>query len=153
MLTIRRQCTQYTCMVSIQFKFSSRILCCRQLKSNLTAGHTYQVLANVPNITWDGQITNPSNPLRRDTQIVAPNSTIVLQIESTNAGVWPIHCHIAWHVSAGLFVQFIEQRDSIKNLHPGNQIDGNCQAWDNWSKTHTVFQIDSGLRRMMIRSG
>lgn len=45
-------------------------------------------------------------------------STIVLQIEATNAGVWPIHCHIAWHVSQGLFVQFIEQRDSIKRLDP-----------------------------------
>lgn len=78
-------------------------------------------------------------------------STIVLQIESNNAGVWPLHCHIAWHVSAGLYVQFIEQRDSIKRLAPEQHINDNCKVWDAWSQTHSVFQIDSGLRRMMIR--
>jgi hypothetical protein len=115
-------------------------------------GHTYQVLANVPNITWDGQITNPSNPLRRDTQVVGPSSTIVLQIEANNAGVWPIHCHIAWHVSAGLYVGFIEQRDSISGLGAAAHVDSNCKAWDSWTDTHTVFQIDSGLRRMMLKN-
>jgi hypothetical protein len=82
---------------------------------------------------------------------MGPMSTLVLQIAATNAGVWPIHCHIAWHVSAGLYVQFIEQGDAIKKLGVESQIGSTCKAWVDWTKTHAVMQIDSGLRRMSVR--
>jgi len=121
--------------------------------TNSLVGHTFQVLANVPSIQWDGQITNPSNPLRRDTQVVGPLSTIVLQIESNSPGVWPIHCHIAWHVSAGLYIQFIEQGKKLRSLGISDHVDDNCKSWDKWTETHPVLQIDSGLRRMTARTG
>lgn len=140
-------------MVSRSFFFPAALFSISKIDTNLIcAGHNFQVLANVNGTSWDGTITNPSNPLRRDTQDVAPGFTIVLQIQADNAGVWPLHCHIAWHASAGLVVEFIEQGDAIKKLGVNKQIGNTCKVWDNWTKTHDVAQIDSGLRRMTVRN-
>ena len=49
---------------------------------------------------WDGvSITNPQNPQRRDSQMLRPSGHIVVQYDANNPGVWPFHCHIAWHLS------------------------------------------------------
>ena len=49
---------------------------------------------------WDGKsITNPQNPQRRDVQMLRPGGHIVAQYDADNPGVWPFHCHIAWHLS------------------------------------------------------
>ena len=45
---------------------------------------------------WDGVITNPQNPQRRDVQMLLPGEYIVVQWNQDNPGVWPFHCHIAW---------------------------------------------------------
>jgi FtsP/CotA-like multicopper oxidase with cupredoxin domain len=61
-------------------------------------GHNMYILA-VGQGTWDGTVTNPQNPQRRDVQLlpVAASPTqpgyIVVQIDATNPGVWPFHCH------------------------------------------------------------
>lgn len=34
---------------------------------------------------------------------------LVLAFETDNPGAWLMHCHIAWHVSEGLAVQFLER--------------------------------------------
>ena len=49
---------------------------------------------------WDGHtLTNPHNPQRRDVQMLRPSGHLVIQYDADNAGVWPFHCHIAWHLS------------------------------------------------------
>lgn len=49
---------------------------------------------------WDGHsITNLQNPQRRDVQMLRPGGHIVAQYDADNPGVWPFHCHIAWHLS------------------------------------------------------
>jgi hypothetical protein len=48
---------------------------------------------------WDGTIINAQNPQRRDTQNMAPWGHIVIQYNIDNPGIWPFHCHIAWHLS------------------------------------------------------
>ena len=77
-------------------------------------GHQFWVLAEGIG-EWDGAITNPSNPQRRDTQIMlsgSPNlpSYLVLEWEADNPGVWPLHCHIVVHVSAGLYINVLVGR-------------------------------------------
>jgi FtsP/CotA-like multicopper oxidase with cupredoxin domain len=56
-------------------------------------GHDFQVLAQGPG-TWDGTITNPSNPNRRDVQMLwggtAVPSYTVLQWYQDNPGIWPL---------------------------------------------------------------
>lgn len=49
-------------------------------------GHNMQVLAEGEG-SWDGStIINPTNPQRRDTQLIRPNGYLVVQIDLINAG-------------------------------------------------------------------
>jgi len=38
---------------------------------------------------------------------------IVLKVNADNLGTWSFHCHIAWHSSTSLFVDFIERPNDI----------------------------------------
>ncbi|GAM85433.1 hypothetical protein ANO11243_034400 [Dothideomycetidae sp. 11243] len=113
-------------------------------------GHNYFVLAEGTG-TWDGHITNAANPQRRDTQLVAPApaagvpSYIVLQILADNPGVWPFHCHIAWHVSGGLYVNLLERPADITESNMPMVMAQTCRDWATWSHNNVVDQIDSGL--------
>ena len=70
-------------------------------------GHNMFVLSEGVG-TWDGSsVVNGANPQRRDVQLLQPNGYLVVQIDADNPGVWPFHCHIAWHVSAGLYVNIM----------------------------------------------
>ena len=64
--------------------------------------------------TWDGTIINPENPQRRDTQIMPANGYMVVQLTADNPGVWPFHCHIAWHLSAGMLINVVLQPDKLR---------------------------------------
>lgn len=39
----------------------------------------------------------------RDTVLVTPHSTLTVQFDANNPGVWPLHCHILYHLEAGMF--------------------------------------------------
>lgn len=74
-------------------------------------GHNFWVLAEGRG-TWDGVVTNPTNPQRRDTQILQPGNTeepayIVLEWKADNPGIWPLHCHMSYHVSVGLLLNIV----------------------------------------------
>jgi FtsP/CotA-like multicopper oxidase with cupredoxin domain len=65
---------------------------------------------------WDGTVTRPENPQRRDTQLLDVGnpydpgngeSFIVLDFVADNPGVWPFHCHIAWDVSDRLYINIM----------------------------------------------
>lgn len=57
-------------------------------------GHTFQITA------IDGK---PIEGALRDTVLVLPNSTVAIQFDADNPGVWPLHCHILYHLEAGMF--------------------------------------------------
>jgi FtsP/CotA-like multicopper oxidase with cupredoxin domain len=114
-------------------------------------GHNIYVLAQGTG-TWDGQIVNPANPERRDVQLLppAPDATtpsyIVVQFDADNPGVWPFHCHIAWHVSGGLYINVLERPDDIQNRMPIPAVMAQtCRDWSNFTQQAVVEQIDSGL--------
>jgi hypothetical protein len=79
-------------------------------------GHNFWVVAQGTG-KWNGTITRPENPQRRDTQIIdagnpyngdpGGESYIVLDLVANNPGVWPFHCHVAWHVSDGLYINIM----------------------------------------------
>lgn len=94
---------------------------------------------------WDGTITNPQNPQRRDVQQVMANGYIVLQFDSTNPGVWPFHCHISWHASAGLFMQFLVQPEKVTSLNIPMKVANTCSDWMAYTNVDVVDQIDSGV--------
>ena len=110
-------------------------------------GQQFQILAEGQG-TWDGtSITNPQNPQRRDTQIVQANGYAVFQLSALNAGVWPFHCHIAWHLSQGMNVNLIMQADKLRRQ--GQQVQDimrqSCDAWQRWTDQNVVDGIDSGI--------
>lgn len=110
-------------------------------------GHDWQVLSAGFG-EWDGTVTNPNNPLRRDTHMLPPNGHLVMQFEADNPGIWPLHCHVAWHVSAGFLVNIMEQPHNLtaRSQIPG-LMDQTCRDWNAWTSKNVVPQIDSGLRR------
>lgn len=69
-------------------------------------GHVFQVTE------LGGQKVN--GPLR-DTVLVLPHSTIKVQFDATNKGVWPLHCHILYHQEAGMMT-VVRYEDFIQPL-------------------------------------
>jgi hypothetical protein len=57
-----------------------------------------------------------------------------------------IHCHIAWHVSEGLAMQFVERLHDIPgNVGVTSQWNNNCATWQNYQATYKPLEIDSGI--------
>ena len=104
---------------------------------------------------WDGTVTNAENTVRRDVHILqkASNSTegvitpsyMVLQFEQDNPGAWPLHCHLAWHVSGGLFMTVLERPDDIQKQTFDDDVFTLCDLWDTYTASNPPNQIDSGL--------
>ncbi|MCJ1332771.1 hypothetical protein MMC10_009465 [Thelotrema lepadinum] len=109
---------------------------------------------------WDGSTVaaNPSNPNRRDVITVEPGKIqttgeitpgyVVIGYETNNPGMWPFHCHIAWHVGAGLYVNLLEQPGALatSDTEIPDAIPQTCTNWDKFTSANFVDQIDSGLR-------
>lgn len=57
-------------------------------------GHVFQVTA------INGA---PLQGACRDTILVLPDSTVTIQFEADNPGVWPLHCHNLYHGASGMF--------------------------------------------------
>lgn len=74
-------------------------------------GHNFWVVAEGVG-EWDGTV-NSDNPQRRDTQLLQPSGYLVIDFTADNPGVWPFHCHIAWHVSGGLYMNIMERPADI----------------------------------------
>ncbi|KAJ5908539.1 hypothetical protein N7495_001221 [Penicillium taxi] len=83
-------------------------------------GHEFQVLQRsaVDGGYFTGQYVNVSQtPVRRDTIMVQNHGHVVLRFRADNPGVWLLHCHIEWHVEAGLMATIIEAPETF----PGTQ--------------------------------
>ncbi|TPX39265.1 hypothetical protein SeMB42_g06387 [Synchytrium endobioticum] len=99
-------------------------------------GHTMFVLAEGSGIfTEKGTpaLNFSTNPLRRDTIVLPSNGYAIVRIVFDNPGVWAFHCHISWHMSAGLLMQFnvlpdqimkMSIPDSVRNLCAGSKSGG-----------------------------
>lgn len=94
---------------------------------------------------WDGHITNPQNPQRRDVQTVLPGEYLVVQWVQDNPGVWPFHCHMTWHAASGFVMSVLERPDDIRKLEIPSVMAQTCRDWAAWTGGHVVKQIDDGL--------
>jgi FtsP/CotA-like multicopper oxidase with cupredoxin domain len=116
-------------------------------------GHDFHVLAEGFG-DWDGTVTNSGNTVRRDVHFLqnAQNTTdgvvpsyMVLQWTQDNPGMWAFHCHLAWHVSAGLFMQVLERKEEIMKQDFDADVLELCPIWDAYTAGNPPNQIDSGL--------
>lgn len=89
---------------------------------------------------------NFATPPRRDTASVPGGGWLVLAFPSNNPGVWLMHCHIAWHVSQGLAVQFVESPGSIV-MPEASAWKGTCERFRAYEASEQAVYIkdDSGL--------
>lgn len=81
-------------------------------------GHSFWIMgqSSPPEVTgyfpWDTYgLLNTTNPIRRDTLTVPGYGWALIRFEADNPGLWAFHCHIAWHMEAGLLMQFMERTD------------------------------------------
>jgi len=70
---------------------------------------------------------------------------LVIAFVTNNPGAWLMHCHIAWHISEGLGVQFLERASEIAGRMNLTKVGDNCKAWHSWFAPRMNLKIDSGL--------
>jgi FtsP/CotA-like multicopper oxidase with cupredoxin domain len=93
-----------------------------------------------------GASLNLNNPTRRDTITVPATGFLIIAFISDNPGVWLMHCHIPFHISGGLGVQFLENPSQIvPTLGDLSGLTQGCQSWDVFAPN--VVQPDSGLKK------
>ncbi|KAF4774134.1 multicopper oxidase [Colletotrichum scovillei] len=102
------------------------------------------------NAQTDVSKLNFKNPTRRDVTTLPGRGWLVVAFKTDNPGAWLFHCHIAWHVSQGLSVQFLEQTDKIMDTVRAQDMDDMCNQWQTYSKKAPYPQTDSGLRKLKM---
>ncbi|EMD36964.1 multicopper oxidase [Gelatoporia subvermispora B] len=68
-------------------------------------GHKFWIMGGGDG-RYQGQAVNNTNPMLRDTNIIPAYTWMILRFEANNPGYWAFHCHIQWHMAAGLLFQF-----------------------------------------------
>lgn len=96
-------------------------------------GHTFWVLEDSDEQYYDWT-TYPEmsqakkNPMRRDTITIQAYGHVLIRFVADNAGLWAFHCHIAWHMEAGLLMQFQIRDDLIKGFNIPSDVLALCPA-------------------------
>ncbi|KXX80824.1 Laccase-2 [Madurella mycetomatis] len=98
------------------------------------------------NMETDGSGLQFNNPMRRDTSILPSFGWMVVAFKNDNPGAWLFHCHVAWHVSQGLSVQFLEKVSQIPRVMNLDELQPNCNAWREYAPTNPYPKLDSGLK-------
>ncbi|KAF2183914.1 multicopper oxidase [Zopfia rhizophila CBS 207.26] len=114
-------------------------------------GHDFWILAEGRG-EWDGKVTNPANPMRRDTHqmlgmVDNQPGYIIIEFALDNPGVWAFHCHISLHLILGMYMNIVYRTEDIQKYQIPNQIADGCSTWREYANTTYVEQPDSGLRR------
>jgi FtsP/CotA-like multicopper oxidase with cupredoxin domain len=114
-------------------------------------GHDFWVVASG---TGTGAATYTlNNPIRRDTHTADAGGYIVIGFPADNPGAWLMHCHIPFHISGGLGVQFLENPSQIVgSVGSLTGFSDGCKTWATYQNSIAGFsQGDSGLKRRSIR--
>ena len=82
-------------------------------KNNTTMSHPMHLHGHVFQVTSiNGEMFKGA---KRDTVLVMPNSTLSIEFNADNPGVWPLHCHILYHLEAGMLT-VLRYRDYVQQL-------------------------------------
>jgi hypothetical protein len=69
----------------------------------------------------------------------------VIQFFTNNPGVWPLHCHLAWHNSAGFFTNFMVKQEEIAKYQIPDSIAQTCANWNAYQSVVNKQMTDSGV--------
>lgn len=119
-------------------------------------GHDFVILAQGHG-PFNASAVTPllTNPARRDTADVPVGGWIWIAFQVDNPGAWVLHCHIAFHASSGLALQYVEQASKLRPLmdQAGAMVSAEfqerCDTWREWydgvSIPSNATQADSGI--------
>lgn len=113
-------------------------------------GHDFWVLAQDTGVFSGNTSTfNTNNPPRRDVATLPGNGYLAIAFQLDNPGAWIVHCHIAWHASEGLALEFVEDQ-SLYAIAADDKtiITDMCASWNSYMNTTTYAafpQDDSGI--------
>jgi hypothetical protein len=89
---------------------------------------------------------NLINPPRRDVASLPGNGYLAMAFKTDNPGSWITHCHIAWHASQGLAMQFVERESEIAStMHSADTFMDTCKTWAEYTPNEFHKQDDSGI--------
>ncbi|EED17147.1 extracellular dihydrogeodin oxidase/laccase, putative [Talaromyces stipitatus ATCC 10500] len=109
-------------------------------------GHDFFVLAQGTGAYEpSAAVSNFDNPPRRDTAMLLAGGYLLLAFQTDNPGAWLLHCHVGFHATGGLAVQFVERYDEIRDLIDYESLSQTCKAWDSWEKSKGLVEVDSGI--------
>ncbi|KAJ5769689.1 hypothetical protein N7520_004248 [Penicillium odoratum] len=116
-------------------------------------GHDFAILAQGHGEFTDDVEPNLVNPPRRDVINVDINGWAWIAFQIDNPGAWLMHCHLQFHSSEGMGLQFIEQRSKIRGLAERADVLGElsdrCESWSDWYQSKNIpdnsIQEDSGI--------
>ena len=111
-------------------------------------GHDFWVLAQGTGTFSPTTTTlNTSNPPRRDVASLPGNGFLALAFFTDNPGSWLMHCHIAWHASQGLALQFVEREPEIAGtIADQSGFKDTCSSWKGFYEgPGTDKEDDSGI--------
>lgn len=110
-------------------------------------GHDFWIIGQATGIfSVDTSALNLINPPRRDVATLPGNGYLAIAFKKDNPGAWLLHCHIAWHASQGLAMQFVEREADIAvSLTDTAAFEDVCAAWDAYTPTEVYLQDDSGI--------
>ncbi|CAE6482500.1 unnamed protein product [Rhizoctonia solani] len=95
-------------------------------------GHVFDVVKSL------GGTPNYVNPPRRDVVRVG-GTGVILRFKTDNPGPWFVHCHIDWHLEAGLALVFAEAPDKVRQ---GAQSVKPNKAWDQLCPKYAALPPD-----------
>lgn len=110
-------------------------------------GHDFWVIGQDTGIfNLETSALNLVNPPRRDVASLPGNGYLAIAFKKDNPGSWLMHCHIAWHASQGLALQFVERQSEIAVSMSDTAIfQDTCAAYQSYSETELYVQDDSGI--------
>lgn len=79
---------------------------------------------------WPFVSKNTKNPLRRDTITIPHWSWALLRLKLDDPGVWPLHCHIGWHLAVGKLAVVVVRPDVMKGFAQPDEWKGLCAGTD-----------------------
>jgi len=66
------------------------------------------------------------NPPRRDTLTLPGFGWAAIRFITDNPGLWAFHCHIAWHMGAGMLMQFADLPSKIQQFQIPSYLSEQC---------------------------
>jgi FtsP/CotA-like multicopper oxidase with cupredoxin domain len=116
-------------------------------------GHDFYVLAQGPGKFNESIVPNLDNPPRRDVANCPIYGHLWIGFPVDNPGAWLLHCHIAWHSSAGFSIQFLEQTSKILPLMDQTgalpELEARCAEWkDYYENEHPDKGKQVDMRRV-----